>query len=346
MAKPPEETKFRIQGSRPRKHCQACESALQRDRYWAQKGTPPNTPDRTEVITLHERAYTVGWMGDTLYWPVKPFVEAAGLSWGSQNDRIQRDPNLQDVVLILSITSCHGKDMLCLPWSHWHAFWMGTQSPKVEKWRKEAYAILRLVAGETVQEVIRDVTPEQRIIEAAQRIEQPNLWQPTESGLRGVIGEETEAAFERWWKKKQITEITREIELPVDGRVYIAEADPNLVKISRNLEVLRRHTMGWRYIYISQSGRVEEERLAEYNPKNPLGTPPETLLKRIRSDQRKKLENALHKHLPVGVWRVPGKHDEFMVSPDALALLLALPDYIASCDIHRIRGWSLCEVLI
>lgn len=176
---------------------------------------------------------------------------------------------------------------------------------------------------------------------------QSSLWHPTEPDMRALVRSEVDEALrahEQRIKSITITE-TEVIERPVDGRVYIAEASAKVLQISTNVEVLRRFNQGWRYFYISQSGRGEDERLAEYEKKTVSGVPAPKLCKVILSDRRKALETALHKSLPAGVWKVPGKRDEFMVSPEATELLLTLPSYIASVDIPRVRGWAVCMTI-
>jgi hypothetical protein len=120
------------------------------------------------VVTLHGRDFAVGWHEGATYWPVKPFVEAAGLDWAGQEKRIKADARLVKGIEKMSIPTPGGaQPMLCLPWGAWHYFWSGTHSPKAERWRQEAYDALRLLFGETAGEVLQDKPVEDRIADAS-----------------------------------------------------------------------------------------------------------------------------------------------------------------------------------
>jgi hypothetical protein len=127
-----------------------------------------------------EREFTVGWHEDALYWPVKPFVEAAGMDRNAQFQRINRDTILRSGRCILHLPDPNGKrqETLCLPWSMWHTFWFGTHAPQAEQFRAEAAKALELVFGHTAGEVLAPTSVEQKLISAAQQIA------PT--GLMGV----------------------------------------------------------------------------------------------------------------------------------------------------------------
>jgi len=209
-------------------------------------------------------------------------------------------------------------------------------------WIDDIQAALQYAAylDPALREDIYDRYVRVKITEAQPR--QAPLWQPTEAGLREIVHDEAKRALNAFRDEIDGITVKVSIDRPVDGRVYIAEAPARVLQISTSTEVLRRFNKGWRYFYISQSGRGEDERLAEYKKKAVEGVPGPELRKVVLSDNRKQLESALHKHLPDGVWRVPGKRDEFMASPDASDLLLTLPGYIASVDVPRVRGWAMC----
>lgn len=153
--------------------CKACQSerdnARDRARSAEYRTEMPRdkaiVPTRTEVVTVYGRDFTVGWHAGATYWPVKPFVEAAGLDWAGQEKRIKSDARLAATIEKLSMVAADGKqrEMLCLPWSLWHYFWTGTHSPKAERWREEAAEALALVFGDTAGKVLQDKPVAQRV---------------------------------------------------------------------------------------------------------------------------------------------------------------------------------------
>lgn len=169
-------------------------------------------------------------------------------------------------------------------------------------------------------------------------------WQPDEGGLRRVVREEVRAAFAEENKHLESRTLlhTIPIDRPIDGRVYIAEESRKLLQVSGSVDVLRRLERGWRYLFISETGRSVDERIKEYAKKRGYGVPVPDVRKVILSDRRKKLQDALHRNLPDGVWRVPGRIDEFMASPDAYEVLMALPSYIGATDIPQVHQWIVC----
>lgn len=146
--------------------CRACVTGYSRGETTYATEVPVDraiVPARTSTITVMDREFTVGWHEEAAYWPVKPFVEAAGMDWSAQSRRIDRDENL--TVATLAIVAADGKqrEMLCLPWGQWHYFWTGTHAPQAERFRREAAEALAVVFGDTASEVLSDVPVTERI---------------------------------------------------------------------------------------------------------------------------------------------------------------------------------------
>lgn len=183
-------------------------------------------PARTEAITLHGRNFTVGWHEGATYWPVKPFVEAAGLTWQGQHQRIDGDSRLvQGIRKILIPTPGGDQEMLCLPWASWHYFWSGTHSPKAERWRQEAYEALRLVFGETAGEVLQEKPFAERIIQKFESKQAPSFADLARSNPQLVvrIGKMIEAAE---YKKRERERIKQETACALERAKQLkAEAD-------------------------------------------------------------------------------------------------------------------------
>jgi hypothetical protein len=281
----------------------------------------------------------VGWHGDVEYFPITPLLSLTkyatehGLLGAIQNDELVGAVAKKFVVL-----ASDGKRYATwhLPWSHFSAFCLKFGNEQTKLQQDRAQQVLEVAFGKTAQSN-RDT---------AHGMDQGSLWRPdVEHGVRTVVREEVRAALLEENERLESRTMRHDvfIDRPVDGRVYIAEEPRKVLQSSTSMDVLRRLDRGWRYLFISESGRGEAERLAEYAKKRGYGVPLPVLRKVILSDRRKKLEEALHRHVPEGVWKVPSKRDEFMVSPDAYDCLVALPDYIGSTDIPRLKHWTLCQ---
>lgn len=158
--------------------CAACKNAnrgTHKLRY--QASTPRDraiVPSQVRSITVQGREFTVGLHKDAQYWPVKPFVEAAGLSRQGQEERIKNDSVLSEGSKVFLLPTPGGaQPMLCLPWAKWHYFWTGTHSPKAERFRREAAEALALVFGDTAGEVLRPQPVAERV--AARAVQMPSL---------------------------------------------------------------------------------------------------------------------------------------------------------------------------
>lgn len=94
--------------------------------------------------------------GHTTYVPVSPIVEYLGLNWAGQQQRIQRDPILSEVALIVRIESESkskiggNPNVLCLPLDFLNGFLFGIQvnrvkpelQDKVLRYQRECYRVL------------------------------------------------------------------------------------------------------------------------------------------------------------------------------------------------------------
>lgn len=276
--------------------------------------------------------------GGPLYVSVADVCGFFGVDTHGQAKRLQNDPNYKaGLKIVQDILNNKGKASWFIR-ADLVTGWLHLINPnKVREDRRDGLIAYRDVCAKVLHDYMTGDTT------APPSPRQASLWQPTERNMRSVVREEVDAALKEHEQRiKSITIETEKIlDRPVDGRVYIAEAPQRYVALSDNIRVLRNLDKGWHYLYISQSARNEDERIAEYKKKLPAGAPVPTIRKVILSDQRRKLEAALHKNLPDGVWRVPGKKDEFMVSPDMYTRLMELPSYIASVDIPRLHGWLL-----
>ena len=76
--------------------------------------------------------------GHTTYVPVKPIVDYLGLAWTGQQQRIQRDPILSEVALIVRIESENmvqiggNPNVLCLPLDFINGFLFDIQVGRVK----------------------------------------------------------------------------------------------------------------------------------------------------------------------------------------------------------------------
>ncbi len=94
--------------------------------------------------------------GHTTYVPIKPIVDHLGLAWTGQQQRIQRDPILSEVALIVRIESENmaqsggSPNVLCLPLDFVNGFLFGIQVSRVKPelqnkvllYQRECYRVL------------------------------------------------------------------------------------------------------------------------------------------------------------------------------------------------------------
>lgn len=337
-------------GERPFKaKCNDCQNEYQQQ-FYTNKGSRGLVPTDTKIVAIVEGLdVQVGWHGDAKYWPVKPLAHLCkrGLTaWPNLYAALTASEQWASVVIPVIMTGADGKryKMACLPWDRWPAFWLefGGNNTQSQSVRATAQRALALVFGDTAE------SNRAAAVAVNDGRVQVSMWQPeVERGMRRVVQEEVRAVLAAENDRLESRTIRHEVSIdrPVDGRVYIAEESRKVLQSSTSMDVLRRLDRGWRYLFISESGRGEDERLGEYKKKRGYGVPVPEKRKVILSDSRKKLERCLHANLPEGVWKVPGKRDEFMAAPEAFDRLMALPSYIGSIDIPRVKHWILCQTI-
>lgn len=328
--------------------CAACYGQWRRERDTAKKSESKalTLRDARPVVFDDGTRASVGWHGDVEYFPITPLLALT---------RYTSEPGLLDAIkadvhmgtsprkFLVNTQAGVQRDVWHLPWTHFNTFCLKFGNEQTKPQQARAQRVLEAAFGKTAQSNREAVTA----IDAGDV--QVSFWQPdVEHGMRRVVKEEVRQALSEENERLETRTLRGKdvyIDRPVDGRVYIAEEDRRVLQASTSMDVLRRLDRGWRYLFISQSGRGEDERLAEYTKKRPSGLPVPTLRKVILSDARRRLEPALHASFPDGVWKVPGKRDEFMVSPEAYERLMELPSYIGSIDIPRLKQWILCQTI-
>lgn len=119
---------------------------------------------RPQILTIHGIDVTVGWAGDVGYWPVKPLAHLTKMDWRHLHPAI-KDDSLFSSVVTDSVTTgaSDGKryKMLCLPWSHWHSFWLKFGNADTLDVQRDAQRVLAAVFGTTADQV-RESTQRQR----------------------------------------------------------------------------------------------------------------------------------------------------------------------------------------
>src|SRR3712207_3198976 len=74
-------------------------------------------PQLQKVVHFYDDPITVALVADDIYVPLRPIVEALGLSWGSQRNRVQRDEVLASQVRQVTMAGADGRqrDLVCIP---------------------------------------------------------------------------------------------------------------------------------------------------------------------------------------------------------------------------------------
>lgn len=137
-----------------------------------------------------------------------------------------------------------------------------------------------------------------------------------------------------WWST--VTDIHHRTEVEVRGVVYVCKYPRFAWRDADEF-----YGMGWERYAIGWTTKLSvEERLKEYPGKYDIEHPEEVYV--IKTDNSK-LESLLHERRPrQGVQKVQGKKDVFWISPDALALLVQLPEYLAHEHARqRLMNWRL-----
>lgn len=120
----------------------------------------------THEVDFYGDRLHVALMDNVPYVAVKPITDFLGLLWGSQYNRIQRDPVLAEEARLITMTGADGKQykMYCLPIELMHGWLFGITTSKVNpeyveklnRYRRECFRILwqafqsRALAPETI----------------------------------------------------------------------------------------------------------------------------------------------------------------------------------------------------
>ena len=104
------------------------------------------------TVTFHGAPLTVITQADQKLVAMKPIVEGIGLGWQSQYNRIQRQPVLKSVVVMMNTTGADGKSyqMLCLPLDYLNGWLFGVDANRVREdirdtlimYQRECYQVL------------------------------------------------------------------------------------------------------------------------------------------------------------------------------------------------------------
>ncbi len=107
---------------------------------------------QTATVTFHGAPLTVITQADQKLVAMKPIVEGIGLGWQSQYNRIQRQPVLKSVVVMMNTTGADGKSyqMLCLPLDYLNGWLFGVDANRVREdirdtlimYQRECYQVL------------------------------------------------------------------------------------------------------------------------------------------------------------------------------------------------------------
>lgn len=86
--------------------------------------------ERFEIVPMNDQQIMTVRTNDGIYVVMKPIVEALGLTWNAQRERIQRHPVLSKGARMIRVPSPGGmQDMLCLSLEHFHG-WLVTLDPR------------------------------------------------------------------------------------------------------------------------------------------------------------------------------------------------------------------------
>lgn len=137
---------------------------------------------------------------------------------------------------------------------------------------------------------------------------------------------------------RTIKEITREVHIDVRGVVYVCKYPRFAWQDAEEF-----YAMGWDRYAIGWTTKLSvEERLREYPGKYDIACPEEVYT--IKTDNSK-LEALIHERRPKqGVRKVAQRRDVFWLSPEALALLVTLPNHLAYEEAkQRLMGWRIAR---
>lgn len=136
--------------------CSACVEA-RRPQYVKTQGRALEFTKTEQVVIRGVGAVNVGWHGDAQYWPVKPLKRLLNIAWSHLSTAIKEDSLLASAVTYFVTTGLDGKqyEMICLPWSHWHTFWLKFGNADTLQVQQDAQQALERVFGHTAEQVQR-----------------------------------------------------------------------------------------------------------------------------------------------------------------------------------------------
>lgn len=336
-SKSPDETKFRTtnttQGERFRKYCEPC-SALRTKRLNNAPSSPVSTalvPSRIERATVNGCELQAVFVNEfQRYWPVKSAVEAAGIDWSAQLQRIKRDARLARSMCEITIETPAGpRQAVCLPWEAWHYFWVGVTDavndvarPAIERIKDEAYSALAMVFGDGPKAIaaptIGSIDPD-LLIQVGEGL--VAIFQTVvDNAVTNRMGPMPQQTADNWETLQGVTVIEREvktevrIDLDFDGYNYVFVNDETA------------------QMSIGETYKTPQDRInnGDYNGSKD-GRRPWREVFAAKIDQRKKGQTLLQKYaVGMGVRRIRGdiytKDDQFIADICQLPRKLRLND--------------------
>jgi hypothetical protein len=113
---------------------------------------PSLVPQHQKVVQFYDDSITVALVEAEMYVPLRPIVEALGLSWGSQRNRVQRDEVLAQQVRQVTMAGADGRqrDLVCIPLDTLPGWLFGITTsrvrpelqPKLSRYRAECFRVL------------------------------------------------------------------------------------------------------------------------------------------------------------------------------------------------------------
>lgn len=136
--------------------CNACVEARRPQQALAVKPGRALEFTKTEQVVIRGVGrVNIGWHGDAEYWPVKPLKRLVK-DWPNLAKEIKTDPVLGScVVLFTTQVDSQRRSMLCLPWSHWHTFWLKFGNADTLQVQQDAQRALERAFGHTAEQVQR-----------------------------------------------------------------------------------------------------------------------------------------------------------------------------------------------
>jgi hypothetical protein len=111
---------------------------------------------RSDIVTVKGAgAVRIGWRGGVEYWPVKPMARLTKMAWSNLQTAIKDDPILAPTSMLFMSVANDGleREMLCLPWSHWHSFWLKFGNAETIEVQQDAQRVLARAFGHTAEQV-------------------------------------------------------------------------------------------------------------------------------------------------------------------------------------------------